>query len=242
MTRVIKICLICGIKFSTYYSTGKFCSKKCAIEYWNKEIGPKYRKVFKKGNIPWNKGLKGIHLSLRTEFKKGNPAPKTAFKKGYIPWHKGKKCPQLSLAKIGHKVSKETREKISEKNKGNIAWNKDKIGIQRVSHKTREKLRNSRIRYIEYSKNNGFPISPTVGKYEKLMLDKLEYYFGYKILRQHRVVGYFLDGYCPILNLTIEVDEERHNQIKQIKKDKYRETQIKKELACSFLRIPLRGD
>jgi len=26
---------------------------------------------FKKGDVPWNKGLKGIHLSPKTEFKKG---------------------------------------------------------------------------------------------------------------------------------------------------------------------------
>lgn len=26
-------------------------------------------KEFKKGNVPWNKGVKGIHLSLETEFK-----------------------------------------------------------------------------------------------------------------------------------------------------------------------------
>lgn len=28
--------------------------------------------AFKKGNTPWNKGLKGIHLSPKTEFKKGH--------------------------------------------------------------------------------------------------------------------------------------------------------------------------
>jgi len=28
--------------------------------------------VFKKGNIPWNKNLKGIHLSPGSEFKKGH--------------------------------------------------------------------------------------------------------------------------------------------------------------------------
>jgi len=30
---------------------------------------------FKKGHIPWNKGMKGIHLSPETEFKKGGYPP-----------------------------------------------------------------------------------------------------------------------------------------------------------------------
>lgn len=29
--------------------------------------------AFKKGNIPWTKGKKGIHFSPKTEFKKGQP-------------------------------------------------------------------------------------------------------------------------------------------------------------------------
>jgi hypothetical protein len=29
------------------------------------------RNTFKKGHVSWNKGLKGIHLSPKTEFKKG---------------------------------------------------------------------------------------------------------------------------------------------------------------------------
>lgn len=65
---------------------------------------------FKKGLIPWNKGLKDSNKSNRTSFKKGmipwnkgiktGLIPKTAFKKGYyggkrfqkghIPWMKGK--------------------------------------------------------------------------------------------------------------------------------------------------------
>lgn len=37
---------------------------------------------FKKNNKPWNKGIKGIHLSPATEFKKGvRTSPKTEFKK-----------------------------------------------------------------------------------------------------------------------------------------------------------------
>jgi len=46
---------------------------------------------FKKGQVPWNKGLKGIHLSPITEFKKGvRYNPTAEFKKGQIPWNKGK--------------------------------------------------------------------------------------------------------------------------------------------------------
>jgi len=34
---------------------------------------------FKEGNVPWNKGLNGIHLSPRTEFKKGQKARNRKF-------------------------------------------------------------------------------------------------------------------------------------------------------------------
>jgi len=33
------------------------------------------RTSFVKGHIPWNKGMRGIHLSLETEFKKGGKPP-----------------------------------------------------------------------------------------------------------------------------------------------------------------------
>jgi hypothetical protein len=33
-------------------------------------------------------GQRGKHISSKTEFKKGHPAPKTAFKKGNIPYYK----------------------------------------------------------------------------------------------------------------------------------------------------------
>lgn len=78
---------------------------------------------------------------------------------------------------------------------------------------------------------------PCIGKQEKPILDKLENFFSYTILRQHRVNGYFLDGYCPMLNLAIEIDEPRHKRTDILKKDKYREEQIKNKLNCSFLRI-----
>ena len=44
-------------------------------------------------------------------FKKGQK-PIAGFKKGHTPWHAGKKAPQISAARLGQKVSEETREKI----------------------------------------------------------------------------------------------------------------------------------
>jgi len=45
----------------------------------------------KKGNILWNKGLKGIHLSPNSEFKKGNISPLKGKKR---PEFSGEKHPQ----------------------------------------------------------------------------------------------------------------------------------------------------
>ena len=37
---------------------------------------------FKKGHIPWNKDLKGIHLSPKSEFKKGMRLPHESYRRG----------------------------------------------------------------------------------------------------------------------------------------------------------------
>ncbi len=79
---MFKYCLNCGKKIERSYRTTKirkerqkFCSRKC----------------FFKVNIPWNKGLKGIHVSPKNEWKKGqHPSPKTEFKKDI----KGKNHPR----------------------------------------------------------------------------------------------------------------------------------------------------
>lgn len=87
---VEKICECCSKKYlveNYRKDTSRFCSKSCKSKMlYNKEtihrdmsylIGNQFRKgkkpsnAFKKGHIPWNKGLKGIHLSRETEFKNG---------------------------------------------------------------------------------------------------------------------------------------------------------------------------
>jgi len=106
---------------------------------------------------------------------------------------------------------------------------------RKYSDETKLKLRNAQIKNVEKQVFNGLPMMPCVGKHETRILDFLEKSFNYTILRQHKVIGYFLDGYCPALNLAIEIDESHHKE--QLENDKYREQQVTKELNCSFLRI-----
>jgi len=206
----------------------------------------------KKQQFPWNKGTKGLVKSNKGSFKKGDTIiphklgcnccrclrispmkgktrkqskeerekrSKIAKEKNYGVWSKGRK------------LSEEHKRKISESEKGKKAWNK---GIKHTSeHK--EKLRLSRIKQIEES---GISTGMSIGKYETHILDNLEKYLNYTILRQHRVAGYFLDGYCPVLNLAIEIDEKYHN--KQKEKDAYRQKIIENKLNCKFLRIDIK--
>ena len=90
---MIAITCPCGRQISVSPSRArrkKYCSKKCFYKYRERPSGLKYKlKVknptwFKKGNIPWIKGKKGIikantgstkkgeHRSLETEFQKGD--------------------------------------------------------------------------------------------------------------------------------------------------------------------------
>ncbi|GAI88418.1 unnamed protein product, partial [marine sediment metagenome] len=107
------------------------------------------------------------------------------------------------------------------------------------SEETKEKLRISRLRYKSKFHNNGEPIIPCIGQYEKPILDVLEYNLGFTILRQYPTNGFFLDGYCPALNLAIEIDEPHHQNPYYYNKDLYRQETIKNNIHCSFLRIPI---
>ena len=230
---------------------------------------------FKKGNTPWNKGLKNVQEVSDETRKKISEANKGRIKskeeriklsiankgnqnclgrvlsnetKQKISLaHQGKKLSDIHKQKLSdvkkgkssHMLNKkhtpETIIKMKKSLKGKIPWNKGLKGVKKTSEKTKEKLRTSMIKHIENTKLNGQRMTPAIGKNETRILNILEENIGYKILRQHRVAGYFLDGYCPILNLAIEVDEKFHEKHKE--KDLRRENIITDRLGCQFLRI-----
>lgn len=91
---MIKSCKLCKKDFYTIPSRlkdgrGIYCSKECSNKTTLFKKGEKSKGVtFKKGLIPWSKKHKGIHLS-----------PKSEFKKGHIPVHAGKHRENMSKDK-----------------------------------------------------------------------------------------------------------------------------------------------
>ena len=180
-----------------------------------------------------SKNRKGVKFSEEHKIKIGNAnrgkirTPEQCKVNSEV--HKG-----LACHTIPH--TEESKKLISEKLKGKTPWNKgEKLGPLSDVHK--QKLRESRIKYVEIVRLNGQPLYPCIGKNETYMLNELEKLYGYNIIRQYTIEGYFIDGYIPELNLAIEIDEKYHNSGKQLEKDKYREEEIKKCLNCDFLRI-----
>jgi len=81
--------------------------------------------VFKKGNIPWNKGknLSESHIKNLSISHKGNhSSPKTQFKKGNVPWNKGlsgKDHPLHQVEKWIYKICPNCNKKFSTRKKVN---------------------------------------------------------------------------------------------------------------------------
>ena len=204
-------------------------------------------KCFRCTGKPWNKGrtelpkhseehkgkisnkLKGRKFSKihRDRISKGRNGIKfTEEHKKNIS--KGKKgIPNLK--NLGSKHSEETKKKISNNRKGKAMNNRNRLG-DTPSEQTKKKLRLAAIKYINEHCGG---ITPMIGKNEKTILDELQEEYGYKIIRQYKVEGYFLDGYIKELKLAIEVDEKPKNKERDIE----RQRQIEKKLGCKFLRI-----
>jgi hypothetical protein len=157
---------------------------------------------------------------------------------------------RISLSHIGI-PSKRKGCQLSEKTKmlmrqNNNSWNRgltketdSRVKQQSIkitgiypSDTTREKLRNSAFEYVKIYR---YLLYPCLGHDEKHILDELESFFSYTIIRQYKCLGYFIDGYIPELKIAIEVDERKKNKPSDIK----RQILLQNKLGCSFLRIPV---
>jgi len=136
--RLIKICKKCGKEFKKPYfrsiknwEKDKFCSRYC----YSKSII---------GKDTWNKGKKGIHLSPKSEFKKGNH-PKTEFKTGIKNpnWNNGS-----SFKPYGLEFNEDLKEVIRNRERRKCF----------ICNKTELENKSSlQVHHIDYDKNNNNP-------------------------------------------------------------------------------------
>ncbi len=201
------ICKYCNRKWKILPSqkNKKYCCWECYII----------------NHIPWNKNIPRTK-EVKEKLRKVNTGKKKSkeTKKKIGNYSRGKTYEELYGEKRAKKLKKDKRL-IGLKNKGKIR-----------DLETKKKQRISRIKYI---KNKIGYIYPSLGKNEKRILDEIEMKLNYKIIRQKPVIGYFVDGYIPKLNLVIEIDEKGHNY--KTKKDKERENNIINKLNCNIIRV-----
>ena len=140
--------------------TRKRLFKEGKLINWNKgkklDFIPKM--AFKKGNKPWNKGVKGLHLNSKTEFKKGQePWNKNMI--GYMAgekngnWMNGK-----SFEPYGIEFNKHLKLKIKERDN----FTCQECGITEDELKLKEKLsynQSLRIHHLDYCKQNNSPFN-----------------------------------------------------------------------------------
>lgn len=162
------------------------------------------------------------------------------FEKGHIVLQSWKDASSIAnkgkVRRVYTPLLEETKLKLSQKNRGRTPWNKGlKTGPQ--SEKTRLNTRLARINYIKLQMERNGKAWPVIGNFEKPILDYIEKTVGYNIIPQYEFRGFFIDGYCPALNLAIEIDEP-HHQYKRLN-DGDRQMEIEKYLKCTFLRIPI---
>ncbi len=66
-----KTCALCSAAFSTEDKRRKFCGVSC---YRKQQTDKPNAGTFAAGSRPWNRDIKGIHLSPASEFKRGQVA------------------------------------------------------------------------------------------------------------------------------------------------------------------------
>ena len=124
---------------------------------------------------------------------------------------------QTVLEKYGIKCVSQVKEFI-EKHKQTCLKRYGETSFTR----TKQGRLNSRmnvIKNIEQQKLNGEPLTPFIGKLERICLNELQIFLNIKIERQKLIYGYFPDGFVSVLNIIFEFDENFHNNIINIQHD-----------------------
>jgi very-short-patch-repair endonuclease len=204
----------CGnvVKKGNIYINGH---NKSTLGKPNKNKGKTYKEIF------GEKKSKEISDKIRkTKIGEKNPAKRTEVRKKISKNRKGKLTGNDNPNYWKGKINKGQSERM-------------KINNPSYRDDVKEKIRKNNLkRWIELG-------SVKIGKNETQLLNYMEEIIGYKILRQHSVSGYSVDGYIKELNLVIEIDEKHHYDMDGNLKDKdiKRQNKIEEKLCCKFLRI-----
>lgn len=107
---------------------------------------------------------------------------------------------------------------------------------------TKRKMRLSALDYIKQLKGQ---VMPRYNKNSIVLIEEYGKKYGYSFMHAEnggeyfvKELGYFLDGYDPIRNVAIEVDEKRHFINGDLSpKDVERQRQVEDLLGCTFIRI-----
>lgn len=110
------------------------------------------------------------------------------------------------------------------------------------TEETKKKMRLSALDYISELKGQ---VIPRYNKDSITLIEKYGREHGYNFMHAEnggeyfvRELGYFLDGYDPIKNVAIEVDEKRHFiDGNLLPRDVQRQRQVEELLGCTFVRI-----
>lgn len=191
-----------------------------------------------KGRKHTNETIKLISENHKDVSGKNNPMfGKESAMKGKK--HKDETLDKISKSQKGKKVSKEGRDNIS---KSKIEYFKNNDGAmkgKKHSDVSKSKMRLSRIKWIEDTRNNGNPIYPCYNKSSIKILD--EYSLSNKLQIKHaenggefyiKELGYWPDGYDIDRNIAIEFNEKYHKYQKD--KDIKRRKLIMEFLKCDF--------
>jgi hypothetical protein len=111
------------------------------------------------------------------------------------------------------------------------------------TEETKRKMRLSTISYLETLKGQ---LTPRYNKESIQIIEEFGKKNGYRFMHAEnggeyyiKELGYFLDGYDPIFNIALEIDESHHfeenGNLKQ--KDIVRQQQIEEKLGCKFIRL-----